>query len=88
MDQKEKKINSIIQTYSVFKNDDISNNRNIVKLKTIYDNRNILMNNNYKKNEKMSRKIYKLYNLKKKFNHHKNHLFNSNWETNISIINE
>jgi len=88
MDQKEKKINSIIQTYSVFKNDDISNNRNIVKLKTIYDNRNILMNNNYKKNEKMSRKIYKLYNLKKKFNHHKNHLFNSNWETNISNLND
>ena len=88
MDQKEKKINSIIQTYSVFKNDDISNNRNIVKLKTIYDNRNILMNNNYKKNEKMSRKIYKLYNLKEKFNHHKNHLFNSNWETNISNLND
>ena len=88
MDQKEKKVKSVSQSYSGLKNDNINNNKNIVKLKTIYNNRYILMNNNYKKNGKISRKIYKLYNLKKKFNHPKNDLFTSNWATNISNLND
>ena len=87
MDQKEKKIKSNIQSYPGFKNEDIAINRNIIKLKTIYNNRNILTNNNYKKNEKMSKKIYKLYNLKKKFNYPKNDLFTSNLVANISNLN-
>ena len=88
MHQEEKKVKSIIQSYLGFKNDEININRNIVKKKTIYNNRNILMNNNYKNNEKMSRKVFKLYNLKKKFNHPKNDLFTSNWDTNISNLND